>query len=73
MKHKINKNINMLRISYMKEHVNKLGVLDIVVKPKNYALILQNTVASHQNSLIAMHQKYVHVHPPPRHHPSHVL
>ena len=44
MKHKTIKNMNMLKISYMKKHVNKLGVLEIVTKLKNYTPNLQNMV-----------------------------
>ena len=43
--------MNMLKISYMKKHVNKLGVLEIVTKPKNYVLILQNMVVVPPNLL----------------------
>ena len=35
----------------MKKYVNKLGVLEIVTKPKNYALIIQNMVVVPPNLL----------------------
>jgi len=33
--------MNMLKTSYMDKHINKLGVLEIVTKTKNYAPNLQ--------------------------------
>ena len=44
----------------MNKHVNKIGVLEIVTKLRNYAPNLQTWWLSHQTSLIAVHQIYVH-------------
>ena len=70
------KQMNMLKISYMKKHGNKIGVLEIVTNTWTILQITKTWWSSHQTSLIAVHQMcvhQVHVQAPPRHQLSHVL